>query len=90
MNKSVQTIPLPPPPPIDRYTPIEVSKKPFTWLDAVKSYPITIPFFAPFYVMNGLSGGNGLGYQKFVPQFYIDHNKRVHVPTKTCFDSWNH
>ena len=85
MSNPTQTIPLPPPP--SQYT---REKNPFTWLDAVKSYPITIPFFAPFYVMNALGGGNGLGYQKFVPQFYIDHNKRTSVPTKTCFDSWNH
>jgi hypothetical protein len=65
-------------------------KQPFTWFDAVLLYPITFPFFVPLYFMNGLSGGVGFGYQKFVPQLMIPENKRSSVPTKTCFDSWHH
>ena len=88
MNRSMQYTPLPPP--IDQYTPTEPPKEPFTWWDAIKSYPITIPLFVPLYFMNALSGGSGLGYQKFVPQVCIPLNKQTAVPTKTCFDSWNH
>lgn len=79
-----------PPPRIDQYTDIDIVQEPFTWWDAVKSYPITIPFFIPLYMVNAGSGSSGLGYQKFVPQFFIPHNKRTTVPTNTCFDSFNH
>jgi hypothetical protein len=87
-------MPMPMPPfttlPIPPGGQVETPKQPFTWLDAILLYPITFPFFAPLHFMNGLSGGTGLGYQKFVPQAMIPQNKRTSIPTKSCFDSWQY
>lgn len=49
----------------------------FTWVDALILLPITLLFSAPFYMMNALSGGCGLGYQKLIPQFLIPEQKRI-------------
>ena len=67
-----------------------LTKEDFTWWDAFKLYPITIPLFVPLHVMNALIGGNGLGYQKFVPQFVIPHHKRIRVNSTTFLGSWKH
>mgnify|MGYP000870705765 FL=1 len=58
----------------------------FTWVDAMVLLPITLIFSAPFYVMNTLSGGNGSGYQKLIPQFLIPTQKRI-TKTPTFIES---
>lgn len=56
---------------------IEQPPEEFTWVDALILLPVTLVFSAPFYVMNTLSGGTGLGYQKLIPQFLIPEQKRI-------------
>jgi len=53
-----------------------MSNSEFTWCDALPYLPFVAVFLVPLFVMNSLSGGNGLGWQKGVPQFLIQPSKR--------------
>lgn len=49
----------------------------YTWYDSLVTFPIVFAFWVPLYFMNALSGPNGFGYQKLIPQLMIPEEKRI-------------
>lgn len=66
----------------------------FTWIDAAIRYPVMIIGFPVIYVINSISGSDGLGYQKFVAQCLIPQDKQLRHgspnPSPECYESWKY
>jgi len=66
--------------------PLLSSSDTFTWVDAIVILPVAVMFSLPLYFVNALSGPNGLGYQKLIPQILIPETKRIDTHP-TLFES---